>query len=139
MKFIQGTDRSQTHLFPISLESSIDSDNEVRLIELFVDSLELSEFGFKTDFNENDRTTYHPSDILKLYIYDYLNKIRSSRDAEKTCKRNIEVIWVLKTLQLHHITISNFRRDNPKIIKKVSRATILIAKHFDLTEGKLIA
>ena len=139
MKFIQGYDRTQTHLFPVSLDQSIDPDNKVRLIDIFVDSLPLDEFGFRTDFIDNGRPAYHPSDLLKLYIYGYMNKIRSSRDLEKECKRNIEVMWLLKCLQPDHNTISNFRRDNPKAIKKVFRATVQIAKHFNLIGGKLIA
>ena len=139
MKFITGQDRRQTHIFPVSLEESIDPDNEVRVIDLFVDSLPLKEFGFDMDFIENGRPAYHPADLLKLFIYGYLNKIRSSRDLEKECKRNIEVMWLLKCLQPDHNTISNFRRDNPRAIKKVFRATVQIAKHFDLIGGKLIA
>lgn len=139
MKYIKGQDRSQTHLFPVSLDESIDPDNEVRFLDLFVDSLILKDFGFKDDFIENGRPAYHPSDLLKLYIYGYLNKMRSSRDLEKSCKRNIEVMWLLKNLQPDHNTISNFRRDNPKSIKKVFRTTVQIAKHFNLIGGKLIA
>ena len=139
MKFIQGHHREQTHLFPISLEASIDQDNEVRLIDLFVDSINLEDFGFNLDYGENGRPAYHPSDLLKLYIYGYLNKMRSSRDLEKSCRRNIEVMWLLKTLQPDHNTISNFRRDNPKAIKKVFRATVSMAQYFDLIGGKLLA
>lgn len=135
MKFIQGHDRTQTHLFPVSLEQSIDSDNLVRFIDLFVDSLPLDEYGFRTDFIDNGRPAYHPGDLLKLYIYGYMNKVRSSRDLEKECKRNIEVMWLIKCLQPDHNTISNFRRDNPKAIKKVFRATVQIAKHFTLIGG----
>ncbi len=139
MKFIKGHNRTQTCLFPVSLDQAIDPDNEVRLIDLFADSLSLQEFGFKTDFVDNGRPAYHPADLLKLYIYGYLNKVRSSRDLEKECKRNIEVMWLLKNLQPDHNTISNFRRDNPKAIKKVFRATVQIAKNFNLIGGKLIA
>ena len=139
MKFIEGSNRDQTHLFPVSLESAIDLNNEVRLIDLFVDSLDLSDLGFKTDFIENGRPGYHPSDLLKLYIYGYMNKLRSSRDLEKSCKRNIEVMWLLKNLAPDHNTISNFRRDHSKSIKKVFRATVSMAKHFDLIGGKLLA
>jgi len=139
MKFIKGYDRNQTHLFPVSLEESIDVDNEVRIIDLFVDSLKLTDYGFKMDFIENGRPAYHPADLLKLYIYGYMNKTRSTRDLEKECKRNIEVMWLLKSLTPDHNTISNFRMDNPKAIKKVFRATVQIAKHFDLIGGKLIA
>lgn len=139
MRFIQGKDRTQTHVFPVSLETTIDADNEVRLIDLFVDSLQLKDFGFRVDFPENGRPAYHPSVLLKLYIYGYLNKVRSSRDLEKECKRNIEVMWLLNSLQPDHNTISNFRRDNPGAIKKVFRATVQMAKHFKLIGGRLLA
>ena len=105
----------------ISLEQMVEPESMVRLLDLFVDSLSMKDFGFKVDFIENGRPAYHPSDLLKLYIYGYLNKIRSSRDIEKSCKWNIEVMWLLKNLQPDHNTISNFRRDNPKAIKKVFR------------------
>jgi transposase len=139
MKFIQGHNRTQINLFPVSLDQSIDPDNEVRMIDLFVDSLSIKDYGFRTDYIENGRPAYHPADLLKLFIYGYLNKVRFSRDLEKECKRNIEVMWLLKCLKPDHNTISNFRRDNPKAIKKVFRATVQIAKHFDLIGGKLIA
>jgi len=139
MKFIQGQNRNQINLFPVSLDESIDRNNEVRLIDLFVDSLPLKDYGFRTDFTENGRPAYPPSDLLKLFIYGYMNKVRYSRDLEKECRRNIEVMWLLKCLKPDHNTIANFRRDNPKAIKKVFRATVQIAKHFDLIGGKLIA
>jgi transposase len=109
------------------------------MIDLFVDSLSVKDYGFRTDFIENGRPAYHPTDLLKLFIYGYLNKIRSSRDLEKECRRNIEVMWLLKFLKPDHNTIANFRRDNPKAIKKVFRTTVEIARHFDLIGGKLIA
>jgi transposase len=139
MKFIQGHNRNQINLFPVSLDQGIDPDNEVRLIDLFVESLSIKDYGFRTVFPENGRPAYHPADLLRLFIYGYLNKIRSSRDLEKECKRNIEVMWLLKCLKPDHNTIANFRRDNPKAIKRVFRATVQIAKHFDLIGGKLIA
>jgi transposase len=139
MKFIQGNDRTQTHLFPVSLDQSIDPDNEVRLIDLFVESLPLADYGFKMVFVENGRPAYHPGDLLKLFIYGYMNKVRTTRDLEKECKRNIEVIWLMKSLQPDHNTIANFRKDNPKAIKKVFRATVQVARHFKLIGGKLIA
>jgi transposase len=139
MKFIQGHNRTQIHLFPVSLDQSIDPDNEVRIIDLFVDSLSVKDYGFRMDFIENGRPAYHPADLLKLFIYGYLNKVRSTRDLEKECKRNIEVMWLLKCLKPDHNTIANFRKDNPKAIKKVFRTTVQIARHFDLIGGKLIA
>jgi transposase len=139
MKYIKGKDRNQISIFPLSIDASIDQDNEVRFIDLFVDSLNIEKMGFRIDFGENGRPAYHPKDLLKLYIYGYLNRVRSSRDLEKETKRNMEVIWLLKGLSPDHNTISNFRRDNPKAIKKVFRATVQIARHFDLIGGKLIA
>ena len=90
MKFIQGHNRNQITLFPVSLDQSVSPDNDVRIIDLFVDSLSIKDYGFRTDFPENGRPAYHPSDLLKLFIYGYMNKIRYSRDLEKECGRNIE-------------------------------------------------
>ncbi len=137
MKFILGKDRNQTEI--ICLDQLISDINEVRLIDLFVNSLKLSEFGFKTEFIDNGRPAYHPSDLLKLYIYGYLNRIRSSRQLEKECKRNIEVIWLIRGLVPDHNTIANFRKNNPRAIQKVFRNTVQIAKHFELIGGTLIA
>jgi transposase len=139
MKHIQGKNRTQTSLFPVSLEEFIDKDNEVRIIDAFVNSLETEEYGFKVDFVENGRPAYHPKDLLKLYLYGYLNRVRSSRGLEKECKRNLEVMWLINSLAPDHNTIANFRRDNSKAVKKVFRATVNIAKHFDLIGGLLVA
>jgi len=139
MKFIQGQDRAQTHIFPVSLEAVIDQNNEVRLIDIFVDSLSLENYGFKTDFIENGRPAYHPGYLLKLFLYGYLNKIRSSRGLEKECKRNIEMMWLMRSLTPDHNTIANFRRDNKKGIRKVFQSTVQLAKSFELIGGKLVA
>jgi transposase len=137
MKFIQGKDRDQIEFF--SLSQAISEDNEVRLIDLFVHAIKLSDYGFKTDFIENGRPGYHPTDLLKLFIYGYLNRIRSSRQLEKECKRNLELMWLMKGLVPDHNTIANFRKDNPKAIRKVFHATVSMAKHFELIGGKLLA
>jgi len=137
MKFITGKNRSQTEFF--CLEEAVDANNEVRLIDAFIDSLNLAEFGFKTQFVENGRPAYHPSCLLKLFIYGYLNRTRSSRTLENECKRNLEVMWLMRSLVPDHNTIANFRKDNPRAIQKVFRATVQLAKHFDLIGGKLIA
>jgi len=139
MKYIQGQNRSQTYLFPHTLDDAISADNEVRLIDAFVDSLALESFGFKVEHIENGRPAYHPGDLLKLFIYGYMNKIRSSRRLEKESQRNIEVMWLLGNLQPDHNTISNFRRDNPIAIRKVFRETVKIANYFNLIGGSLIA
>jgi transposase len=139
MKFIQGQNRDQLQLFPVSIDQALESTNETRVIDAFINSLSLKDYGFRMDFIDNGRPAYHPADLLKLYIYGYMNHIRSSRDLERECKRNIEVMWLMKCLQPDHNTISNFRRDNPVAIKKVFRATVQLAKHFDLIGGKLLA
>ncbi|WP_228479220.1 IS1182 family transposase, partial [Flavobacterium soyangense] len=138
-KFINGTNRNQLPLFASSIDDAIARDNEIRLIDLFVDSLKLPDFGFTFDFVENGRPAYHPADLLKLYIYGYLNRMRSSRTLEKECNRNIELMWLLKGLVPDHNTIANFRKDNPKAIARVFRATVKMAAHFELIGGALVA
>src|SRR5678815_3370356 len=139
MQYIKGTDRTQAVLFPQSLDEIIDQSNEVRIIDLFVESIDLTKFSFHLKSSQEGRPPYHPKDLLKLYVYGYLNSIRSSRALERECKRNIEVMWLLQQLVPDHNTISNFRRDNEKAIRKVFRHTVSIAKHFDLIGGKLVA
>jgi transposase len=139
MKFIQGKNRLQTTLFQQSLEEMIEPDNEVRIIDLFVESINLSDFKFIVKESLEGRPAYDPKDLLRLYVYGYLNSIRSSRSLEKECKRNIELRWLMHDLVPDHNTISNFRRDNEKAIRKVFRYTVSIAKQFDLIGGKLVA
>lgn len=107
MKFIQGHNRDQITLFPVSLEQSIDPDNEVRLIDLFVDSLSIKDYGFRTDFPENGRPAYYPSDMLKLFIYGYMNKVRSTRDLEKRLKESGESQISLSDPESKQIAIRN--------------------------------
>ena len=139
MKYIKGNDRHQIALIPSSLEEAIDESNEVRIIDLFVHSLDLDEMDFRLNFGENGRPAYQPSDLIKLFLYGYLNKIRSSRDLERACHINIEVMWLLKSLTPDHNTIANFRKDNAKAIRNVFRASVQLAKNFDLIGGKLVA
>jgi transposase len=139
MKFIPGKDRKQTCLFPVSLEDAIDQDNSVRAIDQFVDQLDLATLGFRQDYIENGPPAYHPPILLKLYIYGYMNRVRSSRQLEKECRRNIEVMWLLESLAPDHNTISNFRKDNAKSIKNVFFATVEIARNFGLIGATLIA
>ena len=139
MQYIQGKNRTQSILFPESLDQIIDQENEVRIIDLFVESINISDFKFVIKTSIEGRPAYNPKDLLKLFVYGYLNQIRSSRALEKECKRNIEVIWLMKELAPDHNTVSNFRRDNEKAIRKVFRYTVSIAKQFDLIGGKLVA
>ena len=132
MQFIQGKNRTQSILFPQSLDQIVEQNNEVRIIDLFVESISLADFKFVIKTTTEGRPAYHPKDLLKLYVYGYLNHIRSSRLLEKECKRNIEVMWLMKELVPDHNTISNFRRDNEKAIRKVFRYTVSIAREFNL-------
>lgn len=140
MNYITGFNRNQTVLVSETFDQLIAKENAVRFIDLFVDALDVVELGFRNvSHNVNGRPPFHPKDLLKLYLYGYLNRIRSSRALEKECNRNIELIWLMKGLIPDHNTISNFRRDNPKAIKKVFRATVNLAKNYDLIGGILLA
>lgn len=139
MQYIQGTNRTQAVLYTERLDQIVGTDNEVRLIDVFAESIRIEDYGFVAKQNTEGRPAYHPKDLLKLFIYGYLNSIQSSRVLEKECKRNVEVMWLMKQLAPDHNTISNFRRDNEKAIGKVFRYTVSIAKQFDLIGGKLIA
>lgn len=139
MQYIKGTDRAQAVLFSESLDQIVSADNEVRLIDVFVDSINIEAYGFALKQHTEGRPAYDPRDLLKLFIYGYLNSIRSSRVLEKECHRNVEVMWLLRRLAPDHNTISNFRRDNARAIRKVFRYTVSIARQFDLIGGKLIA
>ena len=108
-RFVEGTDRAQTTLFPECLEDWIGEDNPVRVIDVFVDELELAELGFKgVEPEETGRPSYHPSVLLKLYIYGYLNRVQSSRRLEREALRNVEVMWLTGLLSPDHKTIADF-------------------------------
>ena len=139
MQFIQGQDREQSVLFTDTLDGIVAEDNEVRIIDLFVESINITDFKFVIKTTAEGRPAYHPKDLLKLYVYGYLNSIRSSRALEKECRRNTEVMWLLKQLVPDHNTISNFRRDNEKAIRKVFRHTVSLAREFKLIGGILVA
>jgi len=122
MQFIKGENRTQSILFPQSLDQTIDQDNEVRIIDIFVESIQLADFKFLIKTTTEGRPAYHPKDLLKLYVYGYLNHIRSSRLLEKECKRNIEVMWLMKSLAPDHNTISNLTTPTNSFIVQISRS-----------------
>jgi transposase len=135
-----GTDRNQLLLLPPSLDEYIDENNPVKVIDVFVDSLDLKETGFKNSIPvEKGCPPYNPADLLKLYLYGYLNRIRSSRKLEKECTRNIEVIWLLNQLRPKYRTIAYFRAHNIKAIKSVFRQFVVMMKKWDLIAGDLLA
>lgn len=139
MKWIQGNSREQINLFPTCLDEIIPLDSEVRLIDVFVDSLPIEDYGFVVKATEEGRPKFHPSDLLKLFIYGYMNRIRSSRQLERACVINMELIWLMKQLSPDHNTINNFRKANSKAIKQVFVSTVIVAKHFELIGGSLLA
>ena len=138
MEYRQKQSRTQLNLYTTCLDDMIAHENTVRAIDLFVNSLNLEELGFKTIATQG-RPPYDPADLLKLYIYGYMNRMRSSRRLELECTRNIEMMWLLGNLKPDHNTINRFRKDNPKAIKRVFRATVSIAKNHNLIGAKLIA
>ncbi len=119
-RFIEGEDRSQSTLLPECLEDWVDESNPVRVVDAFVGALDLSDLGFEgVDPAATGRPGYHPSALLKLYIYGYLNRVQSSRRLEREAGRNLEVIWLLQRLAPDDKTIADFRKDNGPAIKKV--------------------
>jgi len=140
MDYIEGSNRDQLLLFPQSLDEYVSDDNPVRFIDAFVESLDLETLGFRhAVLQETGRPPYHPSVLLKLYVYGYLNRIRSSRRLEREAYRNVEVIWLTGKLMPDHKTIANFRRDNRKAIREVCRAFTRFCRELDLFGGEMVA
>ena len=140
MPHIAGHDRSQLLLLPESLDDYVGAENPVRFIEAFVEGLDLPAAGFaRVEAEETGRPGYRPADLLKLYIYGYLNRIRSSRRLEAETHRNIEVIWLLRHLKPDFKTIADFRRDNRKAFRPVFRQFVLLCKQLDLFGRELLA
>jgi transposase len=137
---IEGITRDQTLLFPETLEKYVDENNPVRFIDAFVDSLNLETMGFThAAVLEMGRPSYNPKDLLKLYIYGYLNQVRTSRKLERECHRNIEVIWLTKKLAPDHKTIADFRKDNAQAIKAVFKEFVKLCIGLGLYGKELIA
>ena len=140
MDYIEGTHRDQTVLFPESLDEYIAGENPVRVIDAFVESLDLEALGFRhAVLNETGRPPYHPGVLLKLYVYGYLNRIRSSRTLEREANRNVEVMWLTGKLAPDFKTIANLRRDNRKAIQEVCRAFTVFCRDLDLFSRDLVA
>jgi len=140
MRYIQGPDRQQTNMLPELIDDYITENNPARFIDAFVDGLDLQQLGFKySETKETGRMPYNPADLLKLYIYGYLNKLRSSRRLEKATHQNIELIWLMHKLHPDFKTIADFRKDNLQPIKQVCREFTLLCKRLDLFGCELIA
>ena len=140
MEFISGEGRHQTIMLPDRVDDYVDGNNAVRVIEAYINSLNLFELGFaKTEPAETGRPMYDPKDILKLYVYGYMNRIRSSRRLEAESKRNLEVIWLIGKLSPDHKTIARFRHDNSKALKNVFRDFVKLCVRLGLYGKELLA
>ena len=139
-RFVEGVDRGQTTLFPECLEDWIGEDNPVRVVDAFVEELDLAELGFGgVDPEATGRPSYHPSILLKLYIYGYLNRVQSSRRLEYEAGRNVEVMWLLGRLVPDHKTIADFRKDNGAAIRKVCAHFIALCRAMGLLTQASVA
>jgi transposase len=139
MGYKAGADRGQQILFPETLEEYVSPDNPVRFIDAFVAKLDMSALGFERAVPASEGAPgYDPRDLLKLFIYGYLNKTRSSRRLERETHRNVEVIWLLRRLRPDHKAIAEFRRKHPKALKQVSKEFVLLCRKLDLFSAQLV-
>src|SRR6202161_3156721 len=138
-RFIEGEDRSQSTLFLEHLDDYIAEDNPVRVIDVFVDELDLTALGFEGMQPEvTGRPGYHPASLLKIYIYGYLNRIQSSRRLERETQRNIELIGLTGRLAPDFKTIADFRKDNGKAIRSVCREFIVLCRRLNLFSAAMV-
>ena len=139
-RFVEGIDRGQSTLFPECVEDWISGDNPVRVIDVFVDALDLAEMAFEgVDPAATGRPAYHPSVLLKLYIYGYLNRVQSSRRLEREAGRNVEVMWLLGRLAPDHKTIADFRKDNGAALRKVCARLVELCRDMGLLTTTSVA
>jgi transposase len=139
-RFIEGADRSQSTFFPERLEDWIGEDNPVRVVDVFVDELDLGGLGFgRVAPLSTGRPSYHPSVLLKLYIYGYLNRVQSSRRLEREAGRNVEVMWLTGRLVPDHKTIADFRKNNGRAIRKVCVRFVALCRRLELFTEACVA
>jgi transposase len=137
--FIEGENRHQSTLFPERLDDYVAEDNSVRVIDVFVDDLDISGLGFKTEPERTGRPAYHPNTLLKIYIYGYLNRVQSSRRLEREAQRNVELMWLVGRLAPDFKTIANFRKDNGEAIRLVCREFVMLCRKLNLFAEAFVA
>jgi transposase len=138
--YVEGADRSQATLFPDRLDDFVGADNPVRVVDAFVEALDLGELGFtRAAPASTGRPGYHPAVLLKLYVYGYLNRIASSRRLEREAARNVELMWLTGRLAPDHKTIADFRRDNGEAIRKVCGRFVLLCRRMGLFSDAVVA
>ncbi len=138
-RFIEGEDRRQATLFPERLDDYVAEDSAVRVIDVFVDDLDLSGLGFKTTPELTGRPGYHPATLLKLFIYGYLNRVQSSRRLEREAQRNVELMWLTSRLAPDFKTIADFRKDNGEAIRLVCREFVMLCRKLELFTEAFVA
>ena len=139
-RFIEGSSRSQVALLPPSIEDYVTEENPVRVVDVFVDELDLGAMGFAgNNPSDTGRPAYHPAVLLKLYLYGYLNRVQSSRRLEREAQRNLEVMWLTGQLMPDFKTIANFRKDNGKAVRNVCRQFVLLCRELDLFTQDIVA
>lgn len=140
LSHIQDIDLNQITLFPEAIDEYIPEDNPIRVLDAFVDSLDFKTLGFKHAVTqETGRSPHRPGDLLKHYVYGYLNRMRSSRMLEREARRNLEVMWLMRRLTPDFKTIADFRRDNLKAIQQVCREFTLFCRKLALFSGDPVA
>lgn len=137
--FIQGQDRSQATLFPERLDDYVAEDSPVRVIDVFIDELDLGSLGFRTQANDTGRPAYHPATLLKLFVYGYLNRVQSSRRLEREAQRNVELMWLTGRLAPDFKTIADFRKDNGEAIRRVCRQFVILCRNLNLFANAFVA
>jgi len=139
-RFVEGEDRTQVTMLPECLDDYIEAENPVRVIDVFVDEIELGKLGFAgVEPLATGRPSYHPAVLLKIYIYGYLNRIQSSRRLEREAQRNVELMWLTGRLRPDFKTIANFRKDNGRAIRNVCRQFVVLCQKLDLFAQAVVA
>jgi len=139
-RFVEGEDRTQVTMLPECLDDYVEAENPVRVIDVFVDEIELGKLGFAgVEPLATGRPSYHPAVLLKIYIYGYLNRIQSSRRLEREAQRNVELMWLTGRLRPDFKTIANFRKDNGRAIRNVCRQFVVLCQKLDLFTQAVVA
>jgi transposase len=137
--FIEGANRQQSTLFPERIDDYVGEDSAVRVIDVFIDRLDISGLGFKAEAAVTGRPGYHPRTLLKIYVYGYLNQVHSSRRLEREAQRNVELMWLTGRLAPDFKTIADFRKDNGEAIRLVCREFVMLCRKLNLLTETLVA
>jgi transposase len=137
--FIEGENRQQATLFPERLDDYVNEESPVRVIDMFIDELDISGLGFKTEPADTGRPAYHPRTMLKIFVYGYFNRVHSSRRLEREAQRNVELMWLTGRLAPDFKTLADFRKDNGEAIRLVCREFVMLCRQFGLLEEAFVA